>query len=303
MRDAMAYFHRVLQRLETWLKGNPQVKVSPAMQDLFDRMHSPQVREQALQSNPVPFDATSEAMHQAARQSVIDAEDAAFTNVQFRRGRSWGERSLNHPYFGLYPFSYMWGKVVPEMVRMLAVNPFGLPIPGMLEGSTPGLGFLNAQRTWSAVEMQKDSDPEFREFMTDPRNDKMFRAAAMFLPATPWDAPANFPLWSRRLAEWGLESQQREEEGRQPKGFDLFKTASDVTSYAFGPSATLDWLSDIARIPEAPAITQFTEGTESSGTGMEGLGASDLVLGPTGAVPLGETLQQSSAQLQQNLSP
>jgi len=295
LRDAFAYFHAMLEKLEDWVKGNPQAKVSQPMQDLFDSLHTPAAQEQLLHANRVPFDATDEMFHAAARESVVSAEDAAFTNVQFRRGRSWAERSLNHPYFGLYPFSYMWGKVVPEMGRSLALNPFGFPIPGMLEGASPGLGFVNAQRAWNAVEMQKDTDPEFNKFVTDPLNDKMFRAIAQFVPATPWDAPANFPLWTRRLAEWGLESQDRAAVGKKPKGFDPLAVASEVAGYTFGPSATLDWASDIARIPKAPAITQFTGGGEEEDNGVGGVMHQDLFLPDT--PPIQQQLGGAGSQL------
>jgi hypothetical protein len=293
MRDVMAYFHRVLQKLEDFVKGNPQVKVSPAMQELFDKLHTPQTTKAAHFANPIPFNATHETMHASGRIAVLDAEDAAHTNVQFRRGRSLTERSFNHPYFGVYPASYMWGKVLPEMVRALSLNPFGIPIPGMMEGATPGMGFVNAQRVYNAVEMQKDSDPEFRKTMNDPKNDKFFRGLAMLVPATPWDIPANFPLYTRRLAEWGLESQERVATGRTPKGFDVPKVASDVTSYAFGPAASLDWLSDIAKWGDAPILG----GDENE----NGLNAGDLVVGGGKTQTMEEILAAAGGQLQNSL--
>ena len=294
MRDAMAYFHRVLSKLRDWLHANPDVKVSPAMQDLFDRMHAGQRFAGPDMANAVPFDASQEMFHAAGRESVVAAEDAAHTNVQFRRGRSLGERSLNHPYFGIYPFSYMWGKVAPEMVRALALNPFGLPIPGMLQGATPGLGFLNAQRAWTAVEMQKANDTEFREMMDDPQNAKMYRSLGMFLPAVPWDIPANFPLWSRRVAEQGLTDQERIKQGEEPRGLDIAATAHDVLSYSYGPAATLDWMGDVAKFPKAPVF-----GEEDGGVGD--LSASNLVVGAEGAVPLEEHLRRAQGQLGQQL--
>jgi len=272
------------------------------MEELFNKMHAPHVQEAVTFSNPVHFDATQEAMHAAGRQSVVDAEDAAHTNVQFRRGRSMIERSINHPYMGVYPFSYMWGKVAPEMIRALALNPFGLPIPGLVEGATPGLGFLNAQRVWSSVEMQKDSDPDFHDMMSDPANSKMFRAASMFLPATPWDMPANYSLWARRLAESGLEDQDRVARGEEPKGFDIPGTAGEVMGYTFGPAASFDWLKDIFKISEAPALTQYTEGTEASGE-VGGISASDLVVGPGGKTrSMDEVLREASGNLQNSLT-
>lgn len=297
MRDVFAYFRRVLTKLKDWVTQE-NITVSPEMDALFTKMLTPDPVTAEAFTNPVAFNATQEAMHAAARHAVVDAEDAAFTNVQFRRGRSWMERSINHPYMGVYPFSYMWGKVMPEMVRALALNPFGIPIPGMVEGATPGLGFLNAQRVWSAVEMQKDTDPEFRKFMNDPKNDKFFRGLSMLSPATPWDMPANYPLYARRLSEWGLEQQDRREQGRQEKGFDAPKVAGEVASYAFGPASSLDWLSDIAKWGDAPIIGQ---GTGEGGTGA--LRAKTLVLQGGGQAPktLEQSLKEASGTLQSSL--
>lgn len=41
----------------------------------------------------------------------------------FNTGRGFIERSINHPVFGLYPTSYMFGKVMPEYARMLLLSP------------------------------------------------------------------------------------------------------------------------------------------------------------------------------------
>jgi hypothetical protein len=233
MRDAFAYFANWLRKVWDFLRQNPDARVSPQVQGLLEDMF----RVQPQQAFVVPFDATQEAMHQAAMTAAIRAEDSAHTNVYFRRKRNWIERSANHPYFGFYPASYMWGKVLPEMVRFLAAEPFGI--------EAPFGGLLAAQNVWNSIEMQKDSDTDFREFMSE--DEKRLRVLGMLLPATPWDIPVNTPLWSRRLAEWGLESQDRVERTQEPKGFDLIKTAKEVGEYAIGPTATLGTVSDLAK--------------------------------------------------------
>jgi hypothetical protein len=307
MRDAFAYFRNVLVRIFNWA---PKDKVSPEMQKLFEDLTTPQVAERVTTANAVPFDATEEMMHAAGIQSVVDAEDAAFTNVQFRRKRSWLERSLNHPYFGIYPASYMWGKVAPEMVRALAANPFGMPIPFLskpvkingveygLHGS-PFMGYSNAMRVQNSVEMQKDTDPEFSAAVNDPKNAQVWRNMMMFLPATPWDIPANFPLWQRRIAEWGLESQEEvataRAAGQEPSDItplNVNKLGSEIVSYAFGPKATFDWLDDMAQLPKAPAL---------GGEASEGVTPEALKVTPGGIVPVEQQLQEASAQLQNSL--
>jgi hypothetical protein len=235
------------------------------MQQLFEDLTTPAVTERMHLANPVPFDASEEMFHAAGMQAVSDAEDAAHTNVQFRRTRSWMERSVNHPYLGIYPSSYMWGKVAPEMVRALAVNPFGIPIPILskpvringievgLHGS-PFAGFVNAKRAWDSVELQKDSDPHFASIVNDPANQKLFRMLGMLMPATPWEIPSNFPLWMRRIAESGLSDQQRVAAGGQARGIDIGKLGEEVAGYAFGPAQGFTWLGDIDQAKDAPVF-------------------------------------------------
>jgi hypothetical protein len=303
LRDAFAYFRKVLINVFRAAKGQGQ-QVSPEMDKLFTELMTPKQESNALFANAMPFNATQEAMHGAGIQAVVDAESAAHSNVQFRRSRSWLERSVNHPYFGIYPASYMWGKVLPEIVRGLAVNPFGLPIPILskpiklgaheygLHG-TPFWGFVNAQRVWNSVELQKDTDPNFNAQVNDPKNAKVWQALNMLLPATPWDIPANFPIWARRWAESGLQSQQNVAAGGQPVNFDLLKTSSDVANYAFGPGAGLASLADIARFGKAPLIA----GTAPQGVG--GVTAQQTMIGPPPSIQQG--LQGAQQELQQAL--
>lgn len=235
MRDAFEYFALWLRKVWDWLRANPDAKITPEVKSVFDDMFGMRPNPSA---NVVPFDATQEAMHQAGVVSAIRAHESAHTNVYFRRKRSWIERSANHPYFGLYPASYMWGKVLPEMIRFLAAEPFGVPAPMG--------GLLAAQRVWDSVEMQKDSDPEVARFMRE--DERRLRVGGMLFPATPFDIPVNLPLWSRRLGEWGLDSQDRVSRGEKPLGFDVARVASDVSSYAFGPASTLNTIGDLAKV-------------------------------------------------------
>jgi hypothetical protein len=310
MRDAFAYFRNVLLRVKDWLSGQPGQKVSPEVQALFEKLTTPQTAEQAMMSHALPFDATQEMMHAGAIQSVVNAEDAAFTNVQFRRSRSWLERSLNHPYFGIYPASYMWGKVAPEMIRSLAHNPFGLPIPILskpvkigaheygLHGS-PFYGFINAQRVWNSVQMQRTSDPSMDAAINDKKNQALWMNFNMLLPATPWDIPANFPLWSRRIAEFGLNAEDKAAVGEQAPAFDLAKTASDVGTYAFGLGQSLKTLSSFSKALGAPVL-----GGEPSGasTGPGAITPQMLMQpGPNNA-SLQQDLSGAQSQLQESLS-
>jgi hypothetical protein len=73
--------------------------------------------------------------------------------------RSWLERSLNHPYLGLYPLSYMWGKVLPEMAEFLMFRPFGMKMPGT--------ALYNMLHVYRDVMYAQENDPNFRKFVRD----------------------------------------------------------------------------------------------------------------------------------------
>ena len=47
----------------------------------------------------------------------------ADTLQYFATQRSWLERSLNHPFLGVYPYSYMTRKAIPAMMRLLFLTP------------------------------------------------------------------------------------------------------------------------------------------------------------------------------------
>jgi hypothetical protein len=300
LRDTFAYFRNVLKTIYEWVKKQPDAKVSPEMEALFKSLVTPAQDERALLANAVPFDATDEMLHAAGVQAVVDAENAAFTNVQFRRKRSWIERSVNHPYLGIYPASYMWGKVLPEMIRALTVNPFGLPVPFLtkpvkLNGieyglhGTPFWGFANAARVNAAIELQMTTDPEFKKWSEEPNNKQVWRNLAMFSPATPWELPANMPLWFRRAAEYGLDAQQAHEQGipttsKKFPAFDPTKVGSEVMGYAFGPQASINWLGDLAK---------FTQG----GPSKPDIAQQALQVVPGGAIPMQQRLIGAQNQL------
>jgi hypothetical protein len=224
MREAFAYFRRVLLAAADFLKANPDAKVSNEMQALFDDLFK--VQDSLPDSRP--FDATQEMFHQAAVTSSRVAEEAAHTFVYFRNRRSWLERSLNHQYFAYYPASYMWGKVLPEMVRFLAYEPFGIPAPLG--------GLMVAQRAWNSIELQKDSDSNFRDRLDQSK--EMLRLVGILLPATPYEVPVNRPLWERRVAAWGNEVTDPNATGTPPS-LDVGRIGQDMIDYGFGLSNSI----------------------------------------------------------------
>jgi hypothetical protein len=187
--------------------------------------------------NGYNFDVDEEAiikwLYSAHRRSDRMAADL----VHFKTERSVLERSLNHPYFGLYPLSYMWGKILPEMVEFLMFRPFGLKAPLV------GANMVN--QMYQHVMLQMDSDPELRAFMEE--NEDAFRAISMLVPGLPWDLPVNAPLPLRRYIEAAATNVAKDRAGERPEDYgawesyvtdiDYSRIAGDVIGYTFGPRA------------------------------------------------------------------
>jgi hypothetical protein len=162
------------------------------------------------------FDVDQFRMMEAGRIALQRAEEEMFRVHFFKRGRSVLERSINHPYIGLYPSSYMWGKVLPELMRFLVKKPFGI--------DAPFLGMQMANHVWNSIqlEMNTDNSPIANLILEYP---EAVRFLQLMVPGTPWDVPVNAPAWARRLSQdaW---------QGRTP---DIGAALTDSLQYAWGP--------------------------------------------------------------------
>jgi len=125
----------------------------------------------------------------AWRESFRRASKQAFTTQYFNPERGWLERTLNHPYLGLYPLSYMWGKVLPEFARFLLVRPFGL--------RAPLVGYAAMQRAQQAM-LAWAQDPEFSEFLKQHKD--TIYAVELLLPGQPTNLPVHMPAWARHVS-------------------------------------------------------------------------------------------------------
>ena len=63
-----------------------------------------------------PYNLTEGLAHDVATQAMVRKWEDAYRLQYFSQDRSMLERSINHPMFGIYPASYMWGKLMPEVV-------------------------------------------------------------------------------------------------------------------------------------------------------------------------------------------
>ena len=220
-----------LQQKQRATNGLPPIQASPAMASRLDRMFSRPGME------TVPYSNEQEVMRQAGRQVVQPSCEEAHPTQYYKHDRSMVEGSNNQPYIGLYPASYMWGKVLPEMVRFLALRPFGM--------TTPFLGWNVAREISDTIRTQSENDPSWKKFLDD--NKQAFMLLSMMFPATPNDIPANASLPLRRIAEQGLEQEQAYARGEtKVKGIDYTKGAMDAVQYAVGPLGTIRTVSEIA---------------------------------------------------------
>ena len=242
--------------------------MSPDMRRVWDTMTTPPETPSIIAGTGQPYDLQQEAVYQAARLAVSRAEENAFTLHYYKRGRSFVERSINHPYFGLYPASYMWGKVLPEMVRFLVKTPFGI--------EAPLGGLLLANNIYRQVLTQQQYDPDFRQAMVE--NSDFWHFVALMTPSLPWEVPVNAPLWMRRISEGALdyddklaEYQQRAAAGlltpsEKPPALrdlnDIGNIGAEMLNYAFGP---------------ANAVKELTGAI--SGIGHVGQSATDVAVG------------------------
>lgn len=151
-------------------------------------------------TNAVPYNYTEHMMLEQIAQAMRDKFDDAHRLHYYARSRNMLERSVNHPFFGIYPASYMWGKMLPEMIRFVAKEPFGVKTGAM------AYTLLDVQK---AVMMQREFDPEFDKMMEKMGHSAMMFALSYMVPALPWDVNANWSAWLRTFAQQGMDMEAR----------------------------------------------------------------------------------------------
>lgn len=230
-----------------------------------------------------PFNKT----HQLLVNGTIDAmrakEQDAFRLTYFARNRSWLERSVNHPFFGIYPSSYMWGKIAPEVIRFVAKEPFGLKTGAM------AMGLHNVQKS---IAIQREYDPEFDALVEKLGHSQALWFLGYLLPATPWELGAAAPSFMRDVAQQGLDNQSRVDKGQEPKPIDLMSPVKKVGDYMspFRPVFQTD-----------RALEEVFSPEKEKPKGIAPTGAT-APKGPTKASGLAPTLENSLLDLQKVLA-
>ena len=159
----------------------------------------------------------------AFKECVRDANDVANRIHFYNPKRSAFERSLNHPYLGFYPLSYMAGKVVPEFARALFVKfPF-------TNRTRPFAGYELVREAQDHIATAVEQDPGLGEFLTN--SDTMFLFKQLF-PGVPGDISVGAPRWLNRSYAQYQRSQRPPVGGREPAQFEPFYALRQVAEQA-----------------------------------------------------------------------
>ena len=197
--------------------------IDPRLQAMFGRM-TPEVHGK----NVAVFDVQQFRVMEAMRIALLRAEDEAHTTTYFRRNKTFLERSINHPFFGLYPLSYMYGKVLPELMRFMVKKPFGV--------DAPLAGAAMWDHVYDAAMLEMSGNTEFADVLND--NPEAIRFLTLLLPGLPNDINVNMPAWSRRVLRDSLAGEQ----------VDFGKMFTDYLGYAMtdraSPESIMDGLAE-----------------------------------------------------------
>lgn len=157
-----------MQAFTKWLKAN----ISDAELGQRTRSDLRSIVESIPTNHATNFNRSHDLMVTLLKDKIADAQQDVFRLAEMQTKRTVIERSLNHPLFGLYPSSYMWGKVLPETIKFFARNPYAATY-----------AIADVQR---AIAVQREYDPQVEQAMHS-----MDRSAGMFLldyltPGLPW---------------------------------------------------------------------------------------------------------------------
>jgi hypothetical protein len=129
------------------------------------------------------------AAHGVFADAMIRGTRRADKYQFFSSYRSWFERSINHPFLGIYPYSYMKQKAIPWMLKMM----FAPKIGGHIR---PGFGYINMMRLREYIAVDANTD---RDFMTQIASARpLWYALNIMLPATPTGMGFAAPYWMRK---------------------------------------------------------------------------------------------------------
>jgi len=115
----------------------------------------------------------------------------------FSNYRTWFERSINHPFLALYPYSYMVQKAIPSMMRIMFLT------PGPRGIVLPAWGYVNWMKVMEYADNRMNSDQDVLDQLL--QNDALIWAVSNIFPATPNNMGFSFSATARKgLMQPGL---------------------------------------------------------------------------------------------------
>ena len=220
MRDVMASEYAVDKAFDMLKKSMPESIGHLAQDGLYDgrRIMEMLIEDGMLQSSPEAFSAVlrketgstvglwskalmETGMPQSEARKIAAAAHGVFADAMIRGTRradryqffssyrSWFERSINHPFLGIYPYSYMKQKAIPWMLKMMFA-------PKVFGHVRPGFGYINMMRLREYLAVDANTD---RDFMTQIASARpLWYALNIMIPATPTNMGFAAPSWLRR---------------------------------------------------------------------------------------------------------
>jgi hypothetical protein len=127
----------------------------------------------------------------AAYETALLRGSRAADKAQYFSGhRTWLERSLNHPFLGIYPYSYMTQKAIPGLLKIMFKTPVGKNV------YAPALGYYTWNKVVEEVNLSINSD---RGLVSEiVKNDDLLYLLTTLLPVTPDGMGFSLPAWLRR---------------------------------------------------------------------------------------------------------
>lgn len=274
---AARYFSKFVQSLD------PKMVAGDLMRNIVDNIPvegaSPHHFTQALLMNTLA-------------ENFRLAERDAIRLAHMSTDRTVLERSLNHPFFAMYPSSYFWGKVIPETFRFIGYEPFGMKT---------SLGAQAYYHVKQSIDLQSQYDPRMKGLWDSLGKSAVMGLLSYLSPSMPWeDMKANLPPWARSLS----------------KGDD-FSTMLQKEIDTFSPQRWVKHFTDagaeigagvggavggITAPSIAPDTQQGLQQISAAGSGGTTPPQPTGLSGPTKGLQLGPSLQGDLADLQAALS-
>ena len=179
--------------LEEYMIHSDPIRLAEYVAETGAKVRGLVSQELVAKMGAVEAQALADAVVGAYEVAILKGSRAADKAQYFASQRTWLERSLNHPYLGIYPYSYMTQKAIPMVMRLmfLTPNPIG---KGRLV--MPGVGYAKYQNFLEYANNRSNSDETLLDQLL--QQDALLYVFSTLLPATPDNMGFSGPSWLRR---------------------------------------------------------------------------------------------------------